>query len=790
MRMLRGLGRWITATKLRTAIAGGVGMLGLATMFTVWSLLAHVAVDSLTPVSIASAFVALDEGRFDDARAVVAELQDQPVTTELLSGALFVLGASKAQEAAEESTSERSRSLHELAARYLVQALERDLSPLRRRQGTFLLGKSQVLGGQAETGIETLEKLLESPSPEAAEIHSLLTKAYLELPSPQLAAALRHNESVLADSQASPEFREAALTIQPDVLMKEQRFDDARRAIDQIPVAGPRESFRQLLLGRLQLGEAGRLSDKPDEREPLLQEALKFFAAAQKLDGNRGVVSRQAMLWRAQTLDALQESDAAIEEYDRIGKLFGDHPEAFAATLALAEHRLQRGDVARAVEEFRSVLGFNGESSLRGNGVLPREELRRRFSAAYAQLIAAGNFAESIELAELLQTLMAPSECVEMRAKALDQWGTAQLVAAARLDAALTHRASQEGREHLRSAGCDFERLAQMRYSSRVYTDDLWTAADCFFRGQSYTNAERVLQTYLHEESRKGNALALLRLGQCRLARRQFDEAIAALEECIELYPADAMTFQARLECARAYEQSGKLDRAEQLLQSNLAADRLNPKSDEWRDSQFDLGRLFYESQRYEDAIRTLDEAVQRYPDAKQALLAKYTIARAYHGAAEGPAQKLKEVKTDNERQKNRKLLTDNLEGALEAYVQVQKAMVNLRGLDNLDPLNNEILLNCYMMQGAVLYELRRFEEARQVYGNVVTLYENQPIVLESLVQSANCWRQLDQPEKARVTLQRAQLALKRLPAKANYLSSTNFDRSQWESIIDQMSKW
>ena len=60
------------------------------------------------------------------------------------------------------------------------------------------------------------------------------------------------------------------------------------------------------------------------------------------------------------------------------------------------------------------------------------------------------------------------------------------------------------------------------------------------------------------------------------------------------------------------------------------------------------------------------------------------------------------------------------------------------------------------MMQGSVLFELRRFEEARQAYQNVITLYQNDPVVLESFVQVANCWRRLDQPVMARGNLKQA----------------------------------
>jgi tetratricopeptide (TPR) repeat protein len=283
--------------------------------------------------------------------------------------------------------------------------------------------------------------------------------------------------------------------------------------------------------------------------------------------------------------------------------------------------------------------------------------------------------------------------------------------------------------------------------------------------------------------------MALLKLGQARLASREYDKAIVALEECVEMYPDDAVTHQARLECARAYQQRGQLDLAEQQLIQNLVGGSLKPASPEWRDSLFALGGLLYESGRYDDAIAKLQEAVERYPDEAATLLARYTIARSYHDASAEPARRLQEAKTENERQAARAVLTEYLTKAHESYQAVQRK-ITLRGHLEGDALDLTLLRNCYLMQGSVLFELRRFEEALQAYGNVITYYQNDPIALESFVQVANCWRRLNQPIKARVNLEQARKVLETLPPDTKFLATTNFNRQQWESLLGQMSNW
>jgi tetratricopeptide (TPR) repeat protein len=228
---------------------------------------------------------------------------------------------------------------------------------------------------------------------------------------------------------------------------------------------------------------------------------------------------------------------------------------------------------------------------------------------------------------------------------------------------------------------------------------------------------------------------------------------------------------------------------AETMLLENLVGGNLTPQSGEWRDSLFALGDLLYSEGRLDECISKLQEAVERYPDAEQTLLAKYTIARAYHIESEQPAERLKQSKTENERQTARARLEACLASAYEYYLDVQKALVKRQGAGG-SALDRSLLRNCYLLEGSVLYELRRFEEALQAYGSVITSFQNDPIALESFVQVANCWRRLDQPVKARVTLDQARMVLKGMPADADFLTATNFNRQQWDVLLTQMSNW
>jgi tetratricopeptide (TPR) repeat protein len=170
-------------------------------------------------------------------------------------------------------------------------------------------------------------------------------------------------------------------------------------------------------------------------------------------------------------------------------------------------------------------------------------------------------------------------------------------------------------------------------------------------------------------------------------------------------------------------------------------------------------------------------------------MLARYLIARAFHSASMIPKKNMESANTDSDRQKNRQLYMDYLAQALDNYLSVKRS-ITLGDHKNNDPLNRNLLRNCYMMQGSVLFQLRRYEEARKTYANVTTLYQQEAFVLESFVQIANCWQRLNEPVKARGTIEQAKLVLERLPADTDFKLATNLNRQGWELLLEQLGKW
>ena len=781
--------QWAHESKLRRAVGAVALVLLLGTFFALWSYLAHLAVSEEEQVTLRMALDALEAEKFEEADQIIRQMQRQPQNPDDFGGALFVLGAIKANQAESEWSAARRRAVYLVAARYLQKAQTLGVPKEIEPKMLFLLGQSLIQGNQPGEGIEALQKALSLDDSPSKKIHALLTEAFLALPNPDLEAVLLHNAQLLDDPDLPSERKIEAMLNQAESLGKLGRPEEANAIVKKLSEESPESGLLKSLSGRLQVAAASRLREDNPRRASLIEQAKADLYEAQRLDPYNGATTRLAKYWIGKSYELEGDYTSAIEVFDEISKLYGDTQESVAAALSEAELLRYTGNKPQALAGYRHLLESIGSPTTYSNKLLSLEELKRRLTSAHASFVETKEFDAALTLLEQFPPLYSQEEVIELRAHTQEQWGKAELREAFDLHPISAAKRSKKGRHHLRAAGRAYESLARVRFATREYTDDLWLAAENYYLGQSYTHAARVLEEYLHYEPEKRNAAVLLRLGQSHLTTGKIQQAVRVLENCIDLHPRDLAVYQARLECVRAYRQLDRTEEAEQLLLQNINGEELTPKSPEWRDSLFELGEILHETGRYQQAIKALQEAVTRDKDAPQALMARYTIARSYHSAAKEPARKVLQSKTENERQKNRNLRDQNLLGALENYKLVQR-MLTLESHGEGSALKHNLLRNCYMMQGSVLFQLRRYEEASQAYANVSTLFQDEPFVLESFVHIANCWRRLDQPMKARGTIEQAKLVLQRLPRDADFTLTTNFNRQQWEMFLDEMSKW
>jgi TolA-binding protein len=86
------------------------------------------------------------------------------------------------------------------------------------------------------------------------------------------------------------------------------------------------------------------------------------------------------------------------------------------------------------------------------------------------------------------------------------------------------------------------------------------------------------------------------------------------------------------------------------------------------------------------------------------------------------------------------------------------------------------------------LFDLGKYDEAIQAYSSATNRYQQRPEALEAFVQIASCYRQLNEPAKARGTLEQAKVVLRRIPADADFAKTTRYSRDEWSSLLDFLS--
>jgi tetratricopeptide (TPR) repeat protein len=804
MRLLRFLGAlraWTTGHWLRGVFVGTALLTLIGLTIGGWAYLASVAIHT-GELTADGAMKAYDEGHYEEARTAVGRiLTSGRLPRHEYGGPLLVLGALKVKDAEDQPTAERRRIEYTVAARYLTEAHAYGLPQSREAKGNFLLGKSLIESGQFDEGVRVLNEFASHNATDltvAVETQHLLADTCLVMPKPRLAEALKHNDALLAIQKLSDDERADALLQRAECLSRLERFDDSRKAVAQIPAGGTRAALIAIVTGRILLDEIEAALQKlpPADRSKATGQyndkvtaALQELSKGVKLDSQKKQLAHQANYQTARALELKGDAEAALKQYTRTRQLHGDTYEGLAASLIEADLLRQKGELDAALLGYRRVLESFAVIPVYRSHVLPIEKLRDRLMVALTDLQQRKQFNEALALVDRFPPLFSHADQLELRGDTLEKWG-AFLLSKEADDKSSAHRDRSAGLQRYRAAGVAFENLAESRFATKSYTTDLWRGAQDFIQGQSFSSAVRLLNKYLEYEPEVRNAEALLRLGQAHLALNQVPQSIAAFEECIEFHPLDGATFQARIDCAKAYWQQGDTGHAEQLLRTNITGSTLKPASPEWKDSLFQLGTLLHEQNKYEEAIDTLENAVERYPEDPQRLVAQYMIGESYRRWAQDFLNDARRNTTASEHDKIMQEATKRLNTAYNHFEDVQRS-ITLKTHDiHSDPLTGTMLRNCYMLEGAVLFDLGKYKEAIEAYSNVSSLYPDEPFVLETFVQIANCWRRLDKHENARGAVKQAQIALDRFPPSSDFASTTILNRDEWRMLLANMSKW
>jgi tetratricopeptide (TPR) repeat protein len=649
--------------------------------------------------------------------------------------------------------------------------------------------------------------------PSTAAIHRLLCTAYQRLPVPQLAEALEHSAKYLDGSHLSAEERDAALLERSQIYFELGQTQACREVLTQVPADS--ESRRHVLLieAQLLLREARHLRESPASDEssrsgspspaagavesprPVEDAALdKYRAALATLDA----ACRQHSLSDEVPLDALYligvcrlemgDDTAAYQAFRDVVRYGAQEPAVAAAELRRAELLLRQGQPTDAMLALQGALRLARPADEYQNPWLPRAEFRRRVTDVHARLLNADELSLAVRLARLAYPLFTREE--QGRLLAETHRACAQRLAE-KEPASRGEKPVGEGpaavREHHRRAAEAFGRLARLEFATPRYPEHLWSAAQSYEAAGDLAQAEAMLRAYLtHDVSPQERPQATFRLAQVQLALGKPREAAATLRECRDRYSRDPVVYSARLLASEACLRLENFDEARQALQENLDSD-LSPASGEWRDSLFALGRLNSLRREWPEVVRVLEEAVTRYPDARQATAARYLIADAYVRMAKGHQQK-SHGPNEEQRQQHERLRRHDLEAALAQLEQlVAKGLAAPeQGLDSLD---RSTLRNARFAHVATLLELSRHEEAVRACAALINRYPDAPEVLEAYARMVGGLRRLNRADEARAAVAQARTVLEKLPDDASFANTTNQTRQEWKTFLEWLAK-
>lgn len=825
LRQLLGLpGRLLSAARhsplkvglpLALGVVAIIGGIGVASLFFFGG-----SEENLTAAAI---LAPLDDEDFVTAREQATQLRsDKELAEPLQAACLFVLGSIVAEEAAESSQPTQRRLLNLIAARYLEQSRHIDFPAGREAQGLLTLGRCLYRAGRFPQALPVLTEALSKNPDAASEIERALTDCYLKLQPPQPTQALVHNTRLLQLPNLSPRERDAAHLLAANIHFAANDFAACEQTLQQIVDTSSAFPEAQALAARVQLQRLP--SPQPGQKlTPAEQQPLQtLLAAIQPFSERKGLepaVAAQLHLLLAECHERLGHSQEASALFARLRKVHHGSPEALAATFFEADWLASSGQVEESLALYRRGLQEAGAAEAYDNRWLSKTELQERIGVTIRRYQDLKSFAEALELATASAAVLPAAQTLIWRADIERNWSAdvlTQLPGRSRADQELLQH---QARAHLREAAAHDRALATERIATRFYPDDLLRAATTYLQGHGYQQAEETFREFLQQQTRAGQPEALVGLGQALVALGRTSEALPVLNQVQQLYDKHPASYQARLYAAAALQEQGDLGDAREMLSANLFGSALTPQSVEWRDSLFLLGRIQFQqglvhdarsrnvppqeteekrasevlrqmelaAGHFEEAIKTLSEAAQRFPTAAQTIVATYEVADAYRRAARWPRYRLDVVTIDSTRQALNRQLQSDLTSAVSEYTRLIEKLADDKESQR-GAVELKILRNCYFSRADALFDLGRYEEAIQAYSAATNRYQHEPEALEAYVQIATCYRRLQRYAEARGTLEQARVVLERIKQDANFAATTRFDRQQWVQLLEWYS--
>ncbi len=630
-----------------------VGLLAFVISLAVW-FVAPPRPEIALERSIASAWSALDSGDLSQAERlyqVAIELAEAVPDRDRFDGDLKMLRGillfRQAQQAPDAQKAELFReSLTELAG-----AKQCGVPPSREKMLRYLVAVAQhATGGDPALTAKEIEAVLDALPEERVVGYKLLMQLHLERNPPDLNAALRASERLLA--QAALTNPNPVRLKRGQLLLQKGDIEEARIVLGRIPPSAPEYPQARHLMA-WSFCEHGQWQAALDLWEPLLNGTYEIRP-----------VLPQALFGLGACYLALGRPSEAQAIWQRLEREFPRSPETRAAVFKLALLHAQAGQYADALSQFQIAL-----DSLASDWKGPyadAQQWRQEIEALWSAWQQAGHFEPAAELASAYQRIAPLGEAQRRRGRSLRELGLRLLREAERETGSKREELLVSGRHRLsQSAECFLEAVRELNGEGDS-GELLWLAADGFLQARQLEQAESVLKLGLRGTfAAPRRADAQLALGETYLARGKRELAARLLRQAAGQLGPHQM--KAKYLLALVLIDFGEYEEAEAHLKEVVAQPALGPSADLQRLAGFALVHVLFRRDAYAEAADYLEKALSG--EIKPQMTAtRYWLAEAHRRAARLEARSLDASDNPAAREFYRKLRQERLQKAVEQF--------------------------------------------------------------------------------------------------------------------------
>ena len=657
-----------------------------------------------------------------------------------------------------------------------------DQAPLRFRLGWLLYkqGKNQ------KRALELMAQSVEQGSDQPARGYGILVQAYLDLPKPNLDAALAANQKQLelTDDRAGADIAKARLMRGQLLLRTDQRLE-ALKELERIGRDAP-----QAIRIQARLLQAGVCADEGlwNRAVPVWKELLKDSAAL--AGGKARALYALGVACKNSTPPQFEE---AVTQWEAAFALGGDDGQA--AGIRLGEMKLLYGNKADAPEALafwsKALANIHTPNDYKIKA-LELKRAREILESACIFFLDGHDYEKTRQVAEIYKRIAPPGAAEERIAQAAEGLARAAQESAARLGAADDSEPMREVRAQFHRAALAYEEAAVARDTESPEID--WRSAQCYLAAQDYARAGAALGKFVGLEKNETRlAEGYLDLAEVYVKLGNKESARKFYYKCIE-YPSTPFVGRARYQLAVEEMENKNYDKAKDILNNTLIHQGPIQDRAAYEQSIYKMAELTYLTRDFVKAAVYFKQAIEQYPNHAGIGAARAQFGDCYVQLAKAAQQKMLDAKDQAAKVHHQKERQNWLQQAADVYDNLADELEHNARQNPLTLKELGLLRDARFTAAAIKYDMNDFPEAVRRYVDLQEKYRRKAAGLIACQRIWRCVEFITEPSQARQVIAavteaiaKCKVDLAAMPEDSNEFRGPGvFTKTDWENWIRQ----